>query len=60
MRSGIFIPLIDLAFLSLAAVVAILSQTQVIESLPVEVTEIAPGIAAISPRRSPPSGGRSR
>ena len=48
MRSGIFIPMIDLAFLSLAAVVAILSQTELVESLPVEVTEIGPGIAVLS------------
>jgi hypothetical protein len=47
MRPGVFIPLIDLGFLSLAAVVAILSQTRMVRSLPVEVTEINPGIAAL-------------
>ena len=37
MQGRVFIPLIDLAFLSLGAIVAILSQTQLIRSLPVEV-----------------------
>ena len=48
MRSGVFIPLIDLAFLSLGAVIAILSQAELVRSLPVDVTEIDPGIAALS------------
>lgn len=48
MQGRVFIPLIDLAFLSLGAIVAILSQTKLIRSLPVEVTEVSPGIAAIS------------
>ncbi|MHC4415562.1 MAG: ExbD/TolR family protein [Planctomycetota bacterium] len=42
------IPLIDLAFLSLGAVVAILSQSHLVRSLPVEVTEVGRGIAVIS------------
>ncbi len=48
MQARVFIPLIDMAFLSLGAVVAILSQTQLIRSLPIEITEIGRGIAAIS------------
>lgn len=48
MQARVFIPLIDLAFLSLGAVVAVLSQTQLIRSLPVRITEIGAGIAAIS------------
>ena len=48
MQSRTFIPLIDRAFLSLGAVFAILSQTQLIKSLAVEVTEIEQGIAAVS------------
>ena len=48
MRSLVFIPLIDLAFLSLGAVVAILSQTQLVRAFPVEITEVQRGIAVIS------------
>ncbi len=48
MQGRIFISMIDLAFLSLAAVIAILSQTQLIRALPVEVTEVGQGIAAVS------------
>ena len=48
MQARIFISLIDLAFLSLAAVIAILSQTQIIRALPVEVTEIGRGIAVVT------------
>lgn len=48
MQSRIFISLIDLAFLSLAAVIAILSQTQLVRALPVEVTEIGQGIAVVT------------
>ena len=48
MQARVFLPLIDLAFLSLGAIVAILSQTQLIRSLPVEVTEIGRGIAVIT------------
>ncbi len=48
MQARVILPLIDLAFLSLGAIVAILSQTQLIRSLPVEVTEIGRGIAVIT------------
>ncbi len=48
MQGRVFIPMIDLAFLSLGAIVAILSQTQLVRSLPVELTEVEEGIAAIS------------
>ncbi len=48
MQARIFISLIDLAFLSLAAVIAILSQTQVVRALPVEVTKIGRGIAVVT------------
>ena len=48
MQARIFISMIDLAFLSLAAVIAILSQTQLIQALPIEVTEIRQGIAAVT------------
>ncbi len=48
MQARIFISLIDLAFLSLAAVIAILSQTQLVRALPVEVTEIGQGIAVVT------------
>ena len=48
MQARIFISMIDLAFLSLAAVIAILSQTQLIQALPIEVTEIGQGIAAVT------------
>lgn len=48
MQARIFISLIDLAFLSLAAVIAILSQTQIVRALPVEVTEIGQGIAVVT------------
>ena len=48
MQGRIFISLIDLAFLSLAAVIAILSQTQLVLALPVEVTEIGQGIAVVT------------
>ena len=48
MQGRIFISMIDLAFLSLAAVIAILSQTQLIQALPIEVTEIGQGIAAVT------------
>ncbi len=48
MQGRIFISMIDLAFLSLAAVIAILSQTQLIRALPVEVTEVGRGIAAVT------------
>ncbi len=48
MQGRIFISMIDLAFLSLAAVIAILSQTQLIRALPVEVTEVGQGIAAVT------------
>ena len=48
MQARIFISLIDLAFLSLAAVIAILSQTQIVRALPVEVTEIGRGIAVVT------------
>ncbi len=48
MQGRIFISMIDLAFLSLAAVIAILSQTQLIKALPVEVTEVGQGIAAVT------------
>ncbi len=48
MQPRVLIPLIDLAFLSLGAIVAILSQTQLIRSLPVEVTQIGRGIAVIT------------
>jgi len=48
MQGRIFISMIDLAFLSLAAVIAILSQTQLIRALPVEVTEVGRGIAAVA------------
>ena len=48
MQARIFISLIDLAFLSLAAVIAILSQTQIVRAIPVEVTEIGRGIAVVT------------
>ena len=48
MQAREFIPLIDLAFLSLGAVVAILSQTQLVKSFAVEITEVGDGIAAVS------------
>ena len=48
MQARIFISMIDLAFLSLAAVIAILSQTQLIQALPIEVTEVGRGIAAVT------------
>ncbi len=48
MQARIFISLIDLAFLSLAAVIAILSQTQLVRALPVEVTQIGRGIAVVT------------
>ena len=48
MQGRVSIPLIDLVFLSLGAIVAILSQTQLIRALPVEVTEVERGIAAIA------------
>ena len=48
MQARIFISMIDLAFLSLAAVIAILSQTQLVRALPVEVTEIGQGIAVVT------------
>ena len=48
MQARIFISMIDLAFLSLAAVIAILSQTQLIRALPIEVTEVGHGIAAVT------------
>ena len=48
MQGRIFISMIDLAFLSLAAVIAILSQTQLIQALPIEVTEVGQGIAAVT------------
>ncbi len=48
MQGRIFISMIDLAFLSLAAVIAILSQTQLVRALPVEVTEVVRGIAAVT------------
>lgn len=48
MQSRVFIPLIDLVFLSLGAIVAILSQTQLIQSFAVEVTQVGAGIAAIT------------
>jgi biopolymer transport protein ExbD len=47
MQAKLLIPMIDLAFLSLGAIVALLSQTQLIHSLPVDVSEVQPGIAAI-------------
>jgi biopolymer transport protein ExbD len=47
MRAGVFIPMIDLAFLSLAAIVAILTQTEVVHSLPVDVSQIKAGIATV-------------
>jgi biopolymer transport protein ExbD len=48
MRALVFIPLIDLAFLSLGAVVAVLSQAQLIRSFPVEITEVRRGVAVIT------------
>ena len=48
MQARIFISMIDLAFLSLGAVIAILSQTQLVRALPVEVTEIGHGIAVVT------------
>jgi len=48
MQASIFISMIDLAFLSLGAVIAILSQTQLVRALPVEVTEIGQGIAVVT------------
>ncbi len=48
MQARIFISLIDLAFLSLAAVIAILSQTQIVRALPVQITRIASGIAVVT------------
>ncbi len=48
MQARIFISMIDLAFLSLGAVIAILSQTQLVLALPVEVTEIGHGIAVVT------------
>ncbi len=48
MQGRFFISLIDLAFLSLAAVIAILSQTQLVLALPIEVTEIGQGIAVVT------------
>ena len=48
MQARVSIPLIDLAFLSLGAVVAILSQSHLVRSLPVEVTRVGRGIAVIS------------
>ena len=47
MHARQFIPLIDLAFLSLGAVVAVLSQTQLVRSLEIDVSEVPPGVAAI-------------
>ena len=48
MQARVFIPLIDLAFLSLAAIIGILSQTQLIRSFAVQITEVGQGIAAIT------------
>ncbi len=48
MQARVFIPLIDLAFLSLAAIIGILSQTQLIRSFAVEITEVGQGISAIT------------
>ncbi len=47
MHARQFIPLIDLAFLSLGAVVAVLSQTQLVRSLEIDVSRVPPGVAAI-------------
>ncbi len=48
MQGRFFISLIDRAFLSLAAVIAILSQTQLVRALPIEVTEVGQGIAVVT------------
>ncbi len=40
------LPLIDLGFLTLGAVVAILSQTTRIDAMPVDLAEVGPGVTA--------------
>ena len=48
MRARVFIPMLDLCFLSLGAIVAILSQTTLLTALPVDVSDVGRGIAAVT------------